>query len=98
MKAWQGPGRKGRLRRKHRRDIAFHNLSLLAFRKEQRGPEKIDSEEKRTPPPQLRRDMRLGIASNPTKAGFPSGPLESPNLLPVPALWLSTNLEKNLKL
>jgi hypothetical protein len=25
MKACQGPGRKGRLRRKHRRDIAFHN-------------------------------------------------------------------------
>jgi len=25
MKAWQGAGRKGRLRRKHRRDIAFHN-------------------------------------------------------------------------
>jgi len=25
MKTWQGPGREGRLRRKHRRDIAFHN-------------------------------------------------------------------------
>jgi hypothetical protein len=31
MKRWQGTGRKGRLRRKHRRDIAFHNLPLLAF-------------------------------------------------------------------
>jgi len=71
MKLWQGPGRKGRLRRKHRRDIAFHNLSLLAFRKEQRGPEKIDSEEKRTPPPQLRRDIRLMIAS---KMAFLPGP------------------------
>jgi len=26
MKTWQGPGRKVRLRRKHRRDIAFHSL------------------------------------------------------------------------
>jgi hypothetical protein len=25
MKAWQGAGRKGSLRRKHRRDIAFYN-------------------------------------------------------------------------
>ena len=24
MEAWQGPGRKGRLRRKHRRDITCH--------------------------------------------------------------------------
>jgi len=51
------------LRRKHRRDIAFHNLPLLVFRKAQRGREKIGPEEKRTPPPQLRRDMRLRIAS-----------------------------------
>ena len=71
MKAWQGPGRKGRLRRKHRRDIDFHNLPLLAFRKAQRGREKIGSEEKRTPPPQLRRDMRLRIAS---KMTFLPGP------------------------
>jgi hypothetical protein len=71
MKAWQGTGRKGRLRRKHRRDIAFHNLSLLAFRKAQRGREKIGSEEKRTPPPQLGKDMRLRIAS---KMTFLPGP------------------------
>jgi hypothetical protein len=58
-------------RRKHRRDIAFHNLSLLAFRKAQRGREKIGSEEKRTPPPQPRRDMRLRIAS---KMTFLPGP------------------------
>ena len=59
------------MRRKHRRDIAFHNLPLLAFRKAQRGREKIGLEEKRTPPPQLRRDMRLRIAS---KMTFLPGP------------------------
>jgi hypothetical protein len=43
----------------------------LAFRKAQRGREKIGSEEKRTPPPQLRRDMRLRFAS---KMTFLPGP------------------------
>ena len=65
MKAWQGSGRKGRLRRKHRRDIAFHN-PRLAFRKAQRGRERKSSEDKRTLPPQLRRDRCLMIASKMT--------------------------------
>ena len=38
MKAWQGPGRQGRLRRKHRRDI-LTITPLLPFRKAQRGRE-----------------------------------------------------------
>ena len=45
------------------------------------------------PPPQLRRDMCLMIASNPAMAGFPSGTLKSQDILNRPALWPSTNLE-----
>jgi len=33
------------------------------------------------------------IASNPAKAGFSSGTLKSKEILNMPALWLSTNLE-----
>ncbi len=62
MKVWQGAGRKGRLRRKHRRDIVSHN-PVLAFRQAQRGQEKKNPEDKRTPPPQLRRDTCLKLAS-----------------------------------
>ncbi len=40
--------------------------SLLAFRKAQRGGERISSEEKRTLPPQLRKDTCLMIASKMT--------------------------------
>ncbi len=71
MNAQHGPGRKGRLRCKHRRDIAPHNLPLVAFRKAQRGHEKIGSEEKRTPPPKPTKDMCLMIAS---KMTFLPGP------------------------
>ena len=65
MKATLGAGKNGRLRRKHRRDIAFHNPPL-AFRKAQRRPERKSSEDKRTLPPQLRRDTCLMIASKMT--------------------------------
>jgi hypothetical protein len=44
IKTWQGLGRKVRLRRKHRRDVVFYT-PLLAFRKAQRGREKIRIEE-----------------------------------------------------
>jgi hypothetical protein len=44
IKTWQGLGRKVRLRRKHRRDVAFYT-PLLAFRKAQRGREKMRIEE-----------------------------------------------------
>ncbi len=46
MKAWQGLGRKGRLRRNHRRDIAFHDLptclpqSAAGARKDRLGGKK----------------------------------------------------------
>ena len=63
MKVWQGPGRKGSLRRKHRRDIAFRNLPLLTFREAQRGREKKGPDDERPPPPQLRRDPCLMVAS-----------------------------------
>jgi hypothetical protein len=43
-KTWPGLGRKVRLRRKHRRDVVFYT-PLLAFRKAQRGREKIRIEE-----------------------------------------------------
>ena len=90
MKDWQGSGRKGRLRRKHRRDIAFHNLSLLAFRKAQRGREKIGSEEnKNTAATAKKRYVPYDCKQD----DFSSGPLESLNLLPIPAPWPSTNLE-----
>ena len=71
MKAWQGPGRKGRLGRKPRRDMIFHSFPLLAFRKAQRGWEEMGLEAKRTPPPQVRRDRRLRIVS---KMTFLPGP------------------------
>ena len=76
------------MRRKHRRDITFHNLSLLVFRKAQRGREKIDSEEKRTPPPAPRVDMRLMIAS---KMTFLPGPWNHLTFYLYPSL--SSNLE-----
>jgi len=44
IKAWQGLGRKVRLRRKPRRDVFFYTR-LPAFRKAQRGREKISIEE-----------------------------------------------------
>jgi hypothetical protein len=44
IKTWQGLGRKVRLRRKHRRDVVSYT-PLLAFRKAQRGREKIRIEE-----------------------------------------------------
>jgi len=44
IKTWPGLGRKVRLRRKHRRDVVFYT-PRLAFRKAQRGREKIRIEE-----------------------------------------------------
>jgi len=37
--------------------------------------------------------MCLMIASNPAKAGFSSGTLKSKDILNIPGLWPSTNLE-----
>jgi hypothetical protein len=71
MKACQGPERKDRLRRKHRRDIRSSSNPLLVFRKAQRGYEKKASEKWQAPPPQVKRDMRLMIAS---KMNFLAGP------------------------
>jgi hypothetical protein len=67
--------------------------SRLAIRKVERGHDQKASEKWQTPPPQSGRDMRLMIASNPAKAGFSSGPLESQDILNIPALWPSNNLE-----
>jgi hypothetical protein len=67
--------------------------SLLAIRKAQRGRDKKASEESQNPLPQLGRDMRLMIASNPAKAGFSSGPLKSQDILNMPVLGPSTDLE-----
>jgi len=44
MKTCQGPGRKDRLRRKHRRDIAFHSLPAC-LPQSAAGPEKENFDE-----------------------------------------------------
>ena len=67
--------------------------SLLAVRKAERGRIKKLRTNSRTPSPQSGRDMCLMIASNPAKAGFSSGTLKSQDILNIPALWPSTNLE-----
>ena len=65
-KAWQGLGTKGRLSRETRDGILPPIFPSLSFRKPQRGREKKGSEDKGTPPPRLRRNPRLMIASKMT--------------------------------
>jgi hypothetical protein len=61
IKTWQGLGRKVRLRRKHRREVVFYTL-LLAFRKAQRGREKIRIEERTEHPRPSQEEIRaLGL-------------------------------------
>ena len=89
MKTCQGPGRKVRLRRKHRRDIDSHSLPTCL-------PQSAAGREKKT-------SMKCQNTAANAKKGymphdckqynFSSGTLESPVIWNIPALWPSTNLE-----
>jgi len=92
MKAYQGPGRKGRLRRKHRRDIHLHK-SAAYFPQSAAGAGKQNFEEIAAPPATAK---EMYAPHDCKQADFPSGPLKSLPILNIPALWLSTNLEMTL--
>jgi len=66
LKAWQGLGTKGGLSRETRDGILLSMVPPLSFRKAQRGREKKGIEDKGTPPPPLRRNLCLVIASKMT--------------------------------
>jgi hypothetical protein len=73
LTAWQGPGRKDRLRRKHRRDIDGI-IPFLAFRKAQRGRE----EKNLMKSPNTPATAREGYVPHDCKQyDLPSGALES---------------------
>jgi hypothetical protein len=92
MNAWQGPGRQGRLRRKHRRDITGHNpLADLPQSAAGAGRENFD-EITETPA-----TNKKGYVPHDCKQyDLPSGALESLAIQNMQALGPSTNLEMAL--
>jgi len=93
MKVRQGTGRKGRLRRKHRRDIAFHKpLAGLPQSAAGAGSESFGGIAE--PPARVRERYAPHDCK---QDDFSSGTLRSQNIFNIPALWPSTNLEMILK-
>ncbi len=91
LEASQGSGRKGRFRRKPWRDKASVK-GLANFPKALRGQERVDSEDRRTSPPEPRRNTCLRVVA---ESAFPSGLLEAAQVT-FATLFSSRKLERSL--
>ena len=89
MKTCQGPGKEVRLRRKHRRDIAFHSLPTC-FPQSAAGAGKENFDEMTEPPATAKKGY---VPHDCKQYDFLSGALESLDIWNILAFWPSTNLE-----
>jgi len=76
MKAWQGPGRQGRLRRKHRRDITGHK-PLARLPQGAAGAEEETSMKSLDTPATTKKGY---VPHDCKQYDLPSGALESPGI------------------